>query len=102
MSASAACSASAGSCIGAPAPRPPRSRLPRPDGAPRPPPNDEAGGDLSRLERHRAAAAALVGAAPEGVIFTSGGTEANNLALAGSGRARLLVSAIEHASIWEA
>jgi cysteine desulfurase len=54
------------------------------------------------VEDARAAVAALVGAAPEGVIFTSGGTEANNLALAGSGRARLLVSAIEHASIWEA
>jgi cysteine desulfurase len=54
------------------------------------------------VEDARAAVAALVGAVPDGVIFTSGGTEANNLALAGSGRARLLVSAIEHASVLQA
>jgi cysteine desulfurase len=54
------------------------------------------------VEDSRAAVAALVGAMPEEVIFTSGGTEANNLALSGCGRARLLVSAIEHDSVLEA
>jgi cysteine desulfurase len=36
------------------------------------------------------------------VVFTSGGTEANNLVLRGCGRSRLLVSAVEHASVREA
>jgi cysteine desulfurase len=33
------------------------------------------------LEQARAATAALVGARPEEIIFTSGGTESNNLAI---------------------
>lgn len=49
--------------------------------------------------------AALVGAQPSQVTFTSGGTEANNLALTGIIRARpgttLACSAIEHSSIRE-
>lgn len=53
------------------------------------------------LEDARDRVAALAGAAPRRVIFTSGATEANNLALAGSGR-RLLVSAVEHPSVLEA
>ena len=52
-----------------------------------------------RVEDAREAVAALAGAAPAAVVFTSGGTEANNLALAGAGRERLLVSDIEHDSI---
>ncbi|HTS93655.1 MAG TPA: cysteine desulfurase family protein [Stellaceae bacterium] len=53
------------------------------------------------LERARTQVAALVGAAPSNLIFTSGGTEANRLALfAASGR-RILVSAIEHDSVRE-
>lgn len=56
----------------------------------------------ARLEASRAAVAALVGAAPAGVVFTSGGTEANTLILRGCGRSRLLVSAVEHASVREA
>ena len=41
----------------------------------------------ARLETAREQVAALVGARPAQVVFTSGGTEANNLALTGS-RAR--------------
>lgn len=55
----------------------------------------------ARLEEARAVVAALVQAAPAGVVFTSGGTEANALALRGCGRRRLLVSAVEHASVRE-
>jgi cysteine desulfurase len=58
------------------------------------------------VEDARAILANAVGASPRNVIFTSGGTEANALALRpglrrGSGAAveRLLVSAIEHASV---
>ncbi len=52
-----------------------------------------------KLEDAREAVAALVGAPAERVVFTSGGTEANNLALTGAGRARRLVSAGEHDSV---
>src|SRR2546429_5686602 len=54
------------------------------------------------VEGAREAVAALIGAAPDGVIFVSGGTEANHLALIGSGRERILVSAVEHSSVLEA
>ncbi len=43
--------------------------------------------------------AALVGADPRNVVFTSGGSEANALALAPGACTRLLVSAIEHPSV---
>src|SRR5947208_13123663 len=51
------------------------------------------------VERARERVAALIGAPPEGVVFVSGGTEANHLALIGSGRERILVSAVEHSSV---
>jgi cysteine desulfurase len=52
------------------------------------------------LERAREAVAALLGDAdPDGVVFVSGGTEANHLALLGAGRERVLVSAVEHDSV---
>jgi cysteine desulfurase len=50
------------------------------------------------LERAREAVAAMVGAAPGQVVFTSGGTEANNQALA-SARGPVVVSTIEHDSV---
>ncbi len=53
----------------------------------------------ARVETARRQLAGLVGADPAGIVFTSGGTEANALALRGSGRSRLLVSSIEHPSI---
>ena len=52
------------------------------------------------VEDARERVAALVGADPSRVIFTSGGTEANNLAL--RGRQRVLVSAVEHPSVLRA
>jgi cysteine desulfurase len=54
------------------------------------------------VERARERVAALIGARPEQMFFTSGGTEANNMALAGAGRRRLLVSAIEPPSVLRA
>src|SRR3981189_3707775 len=59
-----------------------------------------------RVEAPRAAIAAAVAARPHDVVFSSGGTEANAMALTpglrrGTGQPvqRLLVSAIEHASV---
>jgi cysteine desulfurase len=57
------------------------------------------------IEQAREQVAALTGAEPRNVVFTSGGTEANMLALTpglGTGRGihdRLLISAIEHPSV---
>ncbi len=68
----------------------------------------EEGRTARRLvEEAREKVAALVGAAPGNVVFTSGGTEANTLALSPGMEAaddkarcdRLLVSAIEHPSV---
>ena len=61
----------------------------------------------SRVEDARVAVAALVGSDPTGVVFTSGGTEANNLALRpgamlcldGRPVTRLVVGATEHPSV---
>ncbi|SJZ55054.1 cysteine desulfurase [Enhydrobacter aerosaccus] len=51
------------------------------------------------IEGARGKVAALVGSLPAEVVFTSGGTEANNAVLTGSGRKRVLVSAVEHDSV---
>jgi cysteine desulfurase len=51
------------------------------------------------VEVGRRQVATLAGALPAEVVFTSGGTEANNLAIRGAARRRLLVSAIEHDSV---
>lgn len=59
------------------------------------------------VENARASVAILVDSLPDDIIFTSGATEANNLAIFGAaeraapGRDTILVSAIEHASILE-
>ncbi len=54
------------------------------------------------VEESRARVAWMIGARPEQVIFTSGGTESNNLALRGCGRRRIIASAIEHPSVLDA
>lgn len=56
------------------------------------------------IEAARDEVAALVGARPADVVFTSGGTEANNLAVLGVAEpgAHLIASAIEHASLLRA
>src|SRR5688572_754471 len=57
----------------------------------------------------RSQVAALIGAAPGEIVFTSGATEANNLALIGVARAcrqlmperrRIIVSTVEHKAIF--
>lgn len=52
------------------------------------------------VDEARRQVATLVGAPTESVVFTSGGTEANNLALAGA--THVAVSAIEHDSVCRA
>ncbi len=49
----------------------------------------------------RAAVAQLVGAEPDAVVFTSGGTEADNLAIFGArlARPRVVISAVEHPAV---
>lgn len=67
------------------------------------------GGRIARaaLDAGRAEVAALLGADPDGLIFTSGATEANNLALkgvleaAGESRRRLVTFATEHSCVLE-
>jgi cysteine desulfurase len=57
------------------------------------------------LENAREQVASLIGAPSRSLIFTSGGTEANNLAIFGAahscglGRRRVVTSAIEHSSV---
>ncbi len=56
------------------------------------------------LERARAQVAALIGAKPREIVFTSGGTESNNLAIFGAtaaatDRRRVISSEIEHSSV---
>ncbi len=63
-----------------------------------------AGQKAHRLvEGARKAVAGLIGASPEEIIFTSGGTESNNLALIGFaqsfGKGHIISSRIEHPSV---
>lgn len=51
------------------------------------------------VEDAREAVAALVGAKPEWVVFTGGGTEANNLAIRGANATTVAASAVEHPSV---
>ena len=58
------------------------------------------------VEEARAHVAALLGARPSEIVFTSGGTESNNLAIQGMARASgggaIVTTPIEHASVREA
>jgi cysteine desulfurase len=57
------------------------------------------------VDRARAQVAGLIGAAPDEIIFTSGGTEADNLAVLGvagaalEGRKGIVTSAVEHKAV---
>lgn len=58
------------------------------------------------IEAARESVAALIGASPEEIVFTGGGTEADNLAIQGLARARpekrhAVISAVEHAAVRE-
>ena len=55
-----------------------------------------------RVEDARERIAALVDCAPAELIFTAGGTEANNTALKGAGRRAIVASAIEHPAVLRA
>ena len=77
------------------------------DGGPGNPSSPHAKGGAARriVEAAREEVARLIGASPEDIVLTSGGTESNNLAIygasglfAGSAR-RVVTSAIEHASV---
>ncbi|MFW6123296.1 MAG: aminotransferase class V-fold PLP-dependent enzyme [Thermodesulfobacteriota bacterium] len=66
----------------------------------------DLGSDIKDIiEAHRVNLANLVGAPPEGIVFTSCGAEANNLAIKGAALAHLkkgrhlIVSAVEHHSV---
>lgn len=54
------------------------------------------------IEDARAEVASLAGISADEIVFTSGATEANNLALKGVAVERRLVSAVEHVSVLEA
>ncbi len=56
----------------------------------------------ARIETARKEVAAMVGAAASQVVFTSGATEANAMALRACGRGHVLVSATEHVSVLDA
>lgn len=57
----------------------------------------------SSIEKARSLTAELIGAAPEEIFFTSGGTESNNLAIIGIAeryrKGHIITSAIEHPSV---
>lgn len=61
-----------------------------------------------RVKRAREQVASVVGAQPDGVVFTSGATESNNLAILGleqagveSGRRHIICTQIEHKAVLE-
>lgn len=66
-------------------------------------PHGEGRAAREAIDRARDQVAALVGASPKEIVFTSGGTEANALALLGTMQARsasrVLCSAVEHPSV---
>jgi len=70
--------------------------------------NPSSGHDIgirarTSMEKARLQVAELIGASPEEVVFTSGGTESNNLAILGMGlkkkKGHIITSVIEHPSV---
>jgi len=51
------------------------------------------------VEAAREQVAAIIGASPQEIIFTSGATEANNLAIKGAGATHVVTSAAEHRAV---
>ena len=56
------------------------------------------------IERSRLQVASLINADPEGIIFTSGGTESDNMTLMGIARQyptpqHIIISAVEHSAV---
>lgn len=69
---------------------------------------DHGPGNVARqaVEEARERVSSLIGASPEEVVFTSGATEANNIAILGAMRraapnAEIVVSAVEHPAVLE-
>lgn len=54
------------------------------------------------VEAARAAVAAMLGCSPKEIVFTSGGTEADNLAILGAPDGHVVTTAIEHPAVLEA
>src|SRR5512145_1702918 len=65
--------------------------------------HDQGQEAVRAVDRARGETAALIGAAPSEIVFTSGATESNNLAILGamqaSGKRHIVVSEIEHFSV---
>lgn len=56
----------------------------------------------SRMEKARSMISETINCRTQMIIFTSGGTEANNMAILSSGRTRLITSNVEHDSVGSA
>ena len=67
-----------------------------------PPATTPHGRRAAAVDQARARVAALIGADPADIVFTSGGTESNNLAIRGTaaatapGRRRIITTVLEH------
>jgi cysteine desulfurase len=68
--------------------------------------HDQGQAALRAVDNARGKVAALIGAKPSEIVFTSGGTESNNLAVLGavesSGKRHVVVSEVEHFSVMNA
>ena len=58
--------------------------------------------EKQKLEKARKTVAGILGAHADEIIFTSGATESNNLAILGAPRGHIITTNIEHASVLEA
>lgn len=53
----------------------------------------------ARMEEARSIIASAINCRPQMIVFTSGGTEANNMAILSTGKSRLITSTVEHDSV---